>query len=298
MKKENVKEIIIKLVLIVVASFLYGLGIKRIVQPKNFLSGGVAGFTVLVSRYVSIKLDKAQLESLLYSILYIAFNVPIIIFGLKKVGKQFIYYSIINVVLFSTFVSVIPSTWFYKLQLDSLDMLTSAIVVGLLCGVSSVICFLNGFSTGGTDIISMYLSRTKGKGIGSYNFVINAFILLIGGIVFKDFASLIYTIIYFFINTLVINNLYIGHKKVLMEIITNKSDILVDKLMEESNHGCTILDVVGAYSKKEKKMLRIVIASNQTRRICEKIRELDKDSFTTLVEVKQVAGKFYVPPIK
>ena len=298
MKKINFKEITIKLMFIVIAAFMYGLGIKLIVQPNNFLSGGVAGFTVLISRYVAIKLDKAQLESILYSILYIVFNIPIIIFGFKKVGRQFIYYSIINVVLFSTFVSIIPASWYYKLQLNTLDLLTSAIVVGLLCGVSSVICFLNGFSTGGTDIISMYLSRSKGKGIGNYNFIINAFILLIGGIVFKDFASLIYTVIYFFINTLVINNLYIGHKKVLMEIITNKAEDLVDKLMKESHHGCTILDVVGAYSKKEKKMLRIVISSNQTRRICEKIKEIDNESFATLVDVKQVAGKFYIPPMK
>ena len=56
--------------------------------------------------------------------------------------------------------------------------------------------------------------------------------------------------------------------------------------------------MVGAYSKEEKKLLRLVVSSNQTRRICEIVREIDKDSFTTLLNVNQVNGKFYIPPLK
>ena len=102
----------------------------------------------------------------------------------------------------------------------------------------------------------------------------------------------------FFVNSLVVNNLYIGHKKVLIEIITSNPDNLIERLMRESNHGCTIISAVGAYSKKEKQLLRIVVAANQTKRICEIIKQIDTSSFTTVMDVKQVNGKFYVPPIK
>lgn len=298
MKKQIVKEILIKCVMIVIASFLFALAIKLIVQPNKFLSGGVSGVTILISRFISISIGKEELESLLYSIMYILFNIPIFIFGLKKVGKYFIYYSIANVVLFSLFVSVVPASCVTYFQLDSLDPLTSAILAGLLSGVSAVISFSNGFSSGGTDIISMYLSRSKGKGIGNYNFAINVIILIVGGIMFKNFSILIYTVIYFFVNSLVVNNLYIGHKKLLIEIITEKNEELVDRLMQESHHGCTIIDAIGAYSKKEKKILRIVISANQSKRICEIIKVIDKNSFTTIIDVRQVDGKFYVAPIK
>jgi len=298
MMNKNSKEIMKKVFMILVASFLFAIAMKLIVQPNKFLSGGVSGLTILISRYTAIKLDKASIESILYSILYIIFNIPIFIFGFKKVGKQFVFYSMINVLLFSLFVSIIPASWHDYFQLNTIDMLTSAIMAGLLSGVSAVVAFFNGFSHGGTDVISMYLSRNKGKGIGNYSFAMNGFILVLGGIVFKDFNSLIYTVIYFFVNSLVVNNLYIGHKKVLMEIVTSKSEVLVDKLMQESHHGCTIIDAIGAYSQKEKKILRIVVSANQTRHICEIIRDIDKDSFTTLVNIKQVDGKFYIPPIK
>ena len=68
--------------------------------------------------------------------------------------------------------------------------------------------------------------------------------------------------------------------------------------MSESHHGCTIIDVVGAYSQEEKKLLRLVVSSNQTRRICEIVKEIDNESFTTLLNVNQVNGKFYIPPLK
>ena len=171
-------------------------------------------------------------------------------------------------------------------------------MAGLLSGVSAAIAFFNGFSHGGTDVISMYLSRNKGKGIGSYSFIMNVFILILGGIMFKDYNALIYTVIYFFTNSLVVNNLYIGHKKILIEIITSHSECLVDRLMKESHHGCTMIDAIGAYSHAEKKVLRIVVSSNQARRICEIVKTVDPDSFTTLIEVKQVNGRFYIPPIK
>lgn len=298
MKRENILGIIKQVCYVILAAFVSALSVKLIVQPNKFLSGGVSGLTILISRYVSLKMNDVELESILYSVLYVVFNIPIFIFGFRKLGKQFVGYSLINVLTFSIFVSMIPSKWYTTFQLNSIDLLTSAIMAGMLSGVASVICFMNGFSQGGTDIISMYLSRTKGKGIGSYSLAINVFILLVGGIIFKDFDSLIYTVIYFFVSSLVVNNLYVSHKKTLVEIITKKSDLLTERLMRESHHGCTIIDVVGAYSKEEKKLLRLVVSSNQTRRICEIVREIDKDSFTTLLNVNQVNGKFYIPPLK
>ncbi len=291
------KKILKKVLLIIIASFISALAIKIIVQPNQFLSGGVSGLTILISRYLSLNLGKSEIESLLYSILYVVFNIPIFIFGLKKLGKNFIVYSMIDVLLFSLFVSIIPSSWYLKFQLESVDILTEAVLAGLLSGTASVIAFSNGFSQGGTDIISMYLSRTKGKGIGNYSLAINVVILLIGGIVFKNYSSLIYTVIYFFISSLVVNNLYLVNKKMLLEIVTKKSEELTKKLMTESHHGCTILDAIGAYSNESKKMIRIVISSDQSKRICEIIKEIDKESFTTIIDVNKVNGRFYISPL-
>ena len=297
MKILNAKKTLKKVISIILASFISALAIKIIVQPNQFLSGGVSGLTILISRYLSISLGKSELESTLYSVLYIIFNIPIFIFGLKKLGKHFIAYSMADVLLFSLFVSIIPSSLYLKFQLESVDLLTKAILAGLLSGTASVIAFSNGFSQGGTDIISMYLSRTKGKGIGNYSLAMNVAILLIGGIVFKNYSSLIYTIIYFFISSLVVNNLYLVNKKMLVEIVTKNAEKLTKRLMAESHHGCTIIDAVGAYSNETKKIIRIVISYDQSKRICEIIKEMDSESFTTIIDVSKVNGRFYISPL-
>ena len=298
MKKENVIDVSKKLFFVAIAAFISALSIKLIVQQNQFLSGGVSGITILISRYTAIQLNDPAMESSLYSILYVIFNIPIFIFGFKKLGKQFILYSLVNVLVYSVLVSAVPSSWYTTFQLDLIDKLTLAILAGLLSGTAGVLAFSHSFSQGGTDIISMYLSRTKGKGIGNYSLAINAGVLLLGGIVFKDYDSLIYTVIYFFTSSLVVNNLYIGHKKMLVEVVTRNADALTEKLMQASHHGCTVLDAFGAYSKESKKVLRIVVSSNQTKRVCEIIKETDKDSFTTIMNISQVNGKFYIPPLK
>ena len=298
MKKILKNKTFIKILTIVLSAFISACSIKLIVQPNGFLAGGVSGVTVLISRFTSIQLNKPELESILYSILYVIFNIPIFIFGFKKIGKQFIAYSILNVGIFTALVSLIPSSWGNMLDLDAIDSLTCAIMAGLLSGVGSVLAFSHEFSPGGTDIISVYLSRTKGKGIGSYNLLMNIVVLILGGIAFGNFPALIYTIVYFFVNSLVVNNLYIGHKKTLVEIITSNPDDMVDILMQESHHGCTIIDAVGAYSKKSKKVLRIVVSANQVGRICDIVKQTDNKSFTVLTDIKQVNGRFYIPPMK
>ena len=298
MKKENFTDISKKIFYVVLAAFISALSIKLIVQQNQFLSGGVSGITILISRYTAIQLNDPAMESSLYSILYVIFNIPIFIFGFKKLGKQFVLYSLINVLAYSVLVSVVPASWYISFQLDLIDKLTLAILAGLLSGTAGVLAFSHSFSQGGTDIISMYLSRTKGKGIGNYSLAINAGVLLLGGIVFKDYDSLVYTVIYFFTSSLVVNNLYIGHKKMLVEVVTRNADALTENLMQASHHGCTVLDAVGAYSKESKKVLRIVVSSNQTKRVCEIIKETDKDSFTTIMNISQVNGKFYIPPLK
>ena len=71
------KKILKKVLSILVSSFVYAICIKLIVQQNKFLSGGVSGLTILISRYISIKMDNVAIESLLYSILYVVFNIPI-----------------------------------------------------------------------------------------------------------------------------------------------------------------------------------------------------------------------------
>lgn len=297
MKKILLNKTFVKVCMIILSAFITALSVKLIVQPNEFLAGGVSGVTILISRFVAIELEKAELEALLYSVLYVVFNIPIFIFGFRKVGKHFVVYSGLNVLVFSVLVSLIPSSWGKTIKLYELDLLTSAILAGMLSGVGSTLGFIHQFSSGGTDIISVYLSRTKGKGIGSYNLLMNTVVLIIGGIMFGNFPMLIYTVIYFFANSLIVNNLYIGHKKTLIEIVTSNPNDLVEILMKESHHGCTIVDAVGAYSKDNKKVLRIVVSSNQVRNICDRVKSIDDKSFTTLIDVKQVSGRFYIPPM-
>ena len=100
-----------------------------------------------------------------------------------------------------------------------IDNATSAVLIGLISGVSCAIAFTMGGCAGGLDIVSAYLNVKKGKSIGIYNLLFNAIVLFIGLIAFKDVASIVYTLIYAFVSSVVLDRYYNRNKKVLLEII-------------------------------------------------------------------------------
>ena len=231
-------------------------------------------------------------------VIYILINIPIIIFGYKNISKKFILLTLIYVVTFSITVAIVPEDLGAKLGFNYIDNATSAVLIGILAGFSCSSAFLLGACAGGLDTISVYLNVKKGKTIGVYNFVFNAIVLFIGLCVFRDVASIVYTLIYAFTSSVVIDRYYNRNKKVLLEIITTHKEDVCSYLLEKSHHGCTILPAKGAYTNEEKYVIHTVISSFQLRSMSRAIKEIDNKAFVINVDVNHVDGAFYMPPIK
>lgn len=138
----------------------------------------------------------------------------------------------------------------------------------------------------------------KGSNVGSYSFIINIFIMSAAVIIFKDIPSLIYTIVYIFISALVINFIYVRNKKVVISVVSNNAKNLAEELLRKTKHSCTIINVTGAYSKQLKQQLTMVISYNELKEITDLILAVDHTSFISVLEVRALHGRFYLPPIE
>lgn len=297
MKNKNV-NLILRILFIILCATVYAFFFKVIVEGRNFLAMGASGVAVILSRAIGQGINKEELISILYMIFYIIINIPILIFGYKKISKKFILYTMIFVVTFSLVVGFIPTTLGTDLGFNELDDLTSAVLIGLISGFSCAGALLAGGCAGGLDVVSTYLNVRRGKGIGSYNLIINACIIFIGLIVFKDVSSIIYTLVYAFFSSLILDRYYNRNKKILLEIVTTKKDEICKYLLEHSHHGCTILDAKGAYTNEGKFVIHTVISWFQLRSMTKAIKEIDDRCFIINLNVYNVNGAFYMPPIK
>lgn len=288
----------LRILFVVMCATIYAFFFKVIVEGRGFLAMGASGVAVIFSRLIGESLNKESLISLLYMIFYILINIPLFIFGFKKISKKFIFFTIIYVVTFSLVVGFIPETLGVQLGFNELDDLTSAVLIGLISGFACVGAFIAGGCAGGLDIVSTYLNVKKGKGIGVYSFVFNASVLALGLIVFRDIPSIIYTLVYAFFSSVILDRYYNRNKKMLLEIVTTKKDEVCKYLLENSHHGCTVLEAKGAYTNEEKFVIHTAISWFQLKSMSKAIREIDDKSFIINLSIYNVNGVFYMPPIK
>ena len=297
MLKNKYLNFVFKSLVMFLAAAVYAFFFKVIVEGRGFLAMGASGVAVIASRVFATSISKESLTSVFYMICYMLINIPIIIFGFKNISKRFISLTLVYVATFSITVALVPADLGIKLGFNLIDNATSAVLIGLISGVSCAIAFTMGGCAGGLDIVSAYLNVKKGKSIGIYNLLFNAIVLFIGLIAFKDVASIVYTLIYAFVSSVVLDRYYNRNKKILLEIDPTKKDEVCSYLMINSHHGCTVLPARGAYTNEEKHVIHTVISSFQLRSISKAIKDIDNKSFVINLNVNQVDGEFYMPPI-
>ena len=226
-----------------------------------------------------------------YSLIYYTLNTVPIYIGFKMIGKKFTIFSIISILLTGFLVDMIPV---YPVTFDPLLI---AVFGGIINGTGVGISLAGGGSSGGTDFIAMYLSKSFNRPSWNYVLGFNVCILLIAGYLFGWDAAL-YSIIFQFVSTQVVNTLHRTYKKVTLSIMTTKADEISEFLLIYTHHGVTRFEGVGCYSKEPITMLYTVISSNELRRVLNRIREMDHKAFVNVVNTTEIDGNFYQQPIE
>ena len=299
-KKETVTFLLFILSNLVLSCSLYAISMTCFVNSKgsNLITSGVGGIAIILSRYILPSLGVTLDQNTLFSIFYVLMNIPLFFIAYKHIGKVFAVFTLSNVLLSSLIISLInPSVWDF-LQVEKMDMLTISLFSGLFTGLAIGFALKGNFSTGGTDIISLTLSIKKGISFGKYQMIINGVIMLLGGIVSKNWNAILYTFVYIGVSSYVVELIHTRNRKVLLEVVSTKGEEICELLLKESHHGITVLEATGAYTKQKKDVLHLVVSRFQITEIVTYIKNIDESSFILQVPVSNIYGRFYIPPFK
>jgi uncharacterized membrane-anchored protein YitT (DUF2179 family) len=178
----------------------------------------------------------------------------------------------------------------------------------------SILYILNG-STGGTDIVSLYFSKKKNKEIGKTLIYFNITFLMISttlGIFIpiltspgiQDFLAntknahvvslffspnLIISLATTIISSLIIDAIFPKHKKIKIQVYTNKENILNirNHFIDGNYHySLTINNAIGGYSLMKKQNIEIICNYIELSKIISEIRKIDEDALisTTIID--------------
>lgn len=298
----------------VASAFVFSFGFSTFVKGTGdnsltIITGGVSGISQIVNLIFSlcnINID----SNLLYSIAYFVINIPIIIFAFKFIGVRFAIFTLINVFFTSIFTSVLGNAQFIK-DIATNDLIQNstiarALFAGICTGFHSGLAFKGLFSTGGMDVISYYFSIKTNSNTGKYAIAINAVIVicysLLSMVDLKDrwsdaFVIMLFATLYLVVVTLIIDMINVRNKKVRIQIIT-EIEKMTNVLIANFPHSSTVINGVGAYSKKHKFVIIMVVSSSEARKVVRLIQNVDPYAFVEVSPLNQVYGKFYLNPIK
>ena len=296
------KKNIVCVVMVTISTIIYCMGVMWFLEPASLYSGGVTGIAQLISnscsRFFNIKIDLGLIVFLI--------NIPILIFGWKKVSKRFVICSVISIILQTVLMNkIIPVVDFgintglnpitgvmFPGSGSEMDLLLLSFVGGFISGVGSSLALRYGTSTGGVDILAQAVSFKKNISIGFISLVVNVIIAILGALLFGNPAVAFYTIIRIIVQSVITDKVHTAYNFLKVEIVTTKTQEVSELLLSDIGRGITIINAIGAYTHTEKSVLEIIISSYEMHRVIDDAKRVDPSVFITVSPVRRVIGNF------
>ena len=152
-----------------------------------------------------------------FSVFYFLLNIPLTLLVYKYVGHRFTIFSVLQYSLTSLFTELLPT-----FPITS-DMLLIAVFGGIVGGLAISIALRSDASSGGTDFIAIYASTKYNAPTWSYVMYFNAAMLIVAGVLF-GWEQALYSIIYQFCSTQVVQGMHLRYKLNSLFIITEKPE--------------------------------------------------------------------------
>ena len=273
------------LLMVIIASVIMAVNINTFVQTGGLYPGGVTGLTLLIQRFCKSFLD----IHLPFAAVNFLLNLIPVYIGFRYIGKKFTMYSCLVIVLTGLLVGILPN------YVITQDILLITIFGGIFNGIAVSLCLRSDTTSGGTDFIAIYLAQKKG--IDSWNIVLgfNIAQLAIAGWLF-GWDKALYSIIFQYASTQVIQMMYKRFQKKTLFIVTCKAQEVCDVIYDKTHHGATILLGVGAFEHQRRSVVYSVVSADESKRVVRAVRGVDPDAFVNTFKTDEIKGLFYQRP--
>lgn len=266
----------------ITAAVIIAVNIKTFVRAGGLYPGGFSGITLLLQGIF----DEFFGISIPYTVINLLLNAIPVAIGLRFIGKRFTVSAICVILLSSVLTDIIPS------QPITYDTLLISIFGGLINGLSISLCLIGNTCSGGMDFFAIYFSEKSGKDIWGYILGVNGVILLAAGMLF-GWNRALYSIIFQFTSTQVVQMLHQRYKKHTLFIITRHPDAVYQEISHLTRHSATQIQGIGCYTGENTSMLYSVVSREEAKLLVKKVHQVDPQAFVNIIKTDYINGRFY-----
>lgn len=262
--------------LIFFGTLITALALNMFLIPNKIAAGGVSGIATVI--YYLFKFP--------VGVVMLVLNLPIFLLGIKEIGTVFGIKTLISTILLSLMID------FIKVPCITREVILASVYGGILMGIGLGLVFKANATTGGTDMAARIIHKyVPFIGIGWVMFVIDFVVVAAAGIVFGSEQAL-YALVSLFLGAKMIDLIQEGFNSAkAFIIISNKADMISNRILNEMNRGVTGLHGKGMFSGYEKEILLCIISRTEITRLKEIVVDEDPYAFVIVTNVREVLGE-------
>jgi len=279
--KEKVKNQALDVLILLAASCIGSYSTVSVMIPYGLTSGGLTGMV----RIIQSRFD-FSFSLMFYGGSAIILVLVAIFLGFREVRK----------ILLLTIMFPAVLMLFEYLQLPFIptkDMFLAVVFCGVFNGICTGMIFWRGYSFAGTDALSKIIRKKLFPHISQSKILmaIDA-VIIIASAFFFGINIALYALVTQVVLSKTIDFVLYGFesKIVQMEIITNKSEQLVDFIMNDIGRGVSIHKVEGGFTRQKRDQLRLLCSPRESITVKRGIAKIDPEAFVTLMQVDSVWG--------
>lgn len=267
--------------LILLGAAVYALAFDAFFVPNGVAFGGVTGLAQIIHFFV---------PALSVGALVIVFNVPLFLAGWRLLGGKLLVSSLFAMTASSLFIDLFPLIFTFAPMEDTL---LACLAGGVVLGMGLGIIFLQGSTTGGTEIVARLLKLKlawlpMGKLLMAADLVVVALVAL----VFREINTALYGVVALYLSTFVMDRVLYGMDNAKVAyIISSKPDEIAQVILHDLDRSVTFLQGQGGWSGAEKKVILCAFKQRQIVAMKETVRKADPDAFMIVTAAHEVLGE-------
>jgi uncharacterized membrane-anchored protein YitT (DUF2179 family) len=265
-----------KTLLVLVGAVITAVGLQFFLLPNHLLDGGVTGLSILSSRLTGVPLG----------VFLVVLNLPFVVLGYKKFGKEFAAYSVLGIVTLALLTFTHVDHGFTDVPI------LAAVFGGAIVGIGVGLVVRYGGIIDGADTIAVLIDRVTIFSVSEAIMAINGIIIAAAGFVFGWEAAL-YSFLAYFVAHKAIDVTVEGldESRCLWVVSMHVRDIgkVINELIEEP---VTYVKQPNVKDKHEPHgMMLVVITRLEEQRVKKAIRAVDPKAFIVVTGAHEVLGK-------
>lgn len=278
---KNLRIEILNYLFIVLGSFTMAFGVVGFLSPNHVATGGTAGMAILFNQLLPISIGSWMA----------IINIPLLIIGVKYLGKKFAIKTLVCILSIILFVDVLSKI--ILLQALSNNLMLATLYGGVAIGVGLGLIFKGGASAGGATIIAKIISIQRPVKPSSVVMILDAFVVIASGFVFKSVELALWSLISIYATSKLIDTILVGaQSQKIVHISSYKNLHELSKVISE-NMGIsgTIIKGNDLQVSEYKDIIFLMVDKTRLNELKQLVFNYDENVKMIVMEAVEILGK-------